>query len=233
VEEESPTSLLDVRRFHVVMRPEDSDVLRLLTIGRKTLPSEADGDRNHWGFVERVFRDPAELRDWLGGGTYETETRGERHLPAARPAGEGVYGLARRGRSSSLGYILELPEEPGEVQRAFRIEKRGQFVLAVKNPEAARPPGIGLDDEQKAEFPDELMERFAARKWIAADPPKFLDHEGAEIVLIGGRDDEVGDLATEEIGPDAEDVQSADVFGVLELERSDRTVRPLFEGSWE
>jgi len=233
VGEESPASLLDVRRFHVVMRPEDSEVLRLLTIGRKTLPGEADGDRNHWGFVERVFRDPDELREWLGGGTYETETRGERHLPAARPAGEGVYGLARRGRSSAMAYVLELPEEPGEVQRAFHIEKQGQFVLSVKNPEAARPPGIGLDEEQKAEFPDELRERFGARKWIAADPPEFLNYEGAEIVLIGGRNEEVGEFAEGALEPDSEDEQSADVFRELELERSDRTVRPLFEGTWE
>ncbi len=233
VEEESPRSLLDVRRFHVVLRPEDSDVLRLLTIGRKTLPGEADGDRNHWGFVERVLRDPADLRELLAGGTYETETRGERHLPAARPAGEGVYGLARRGRSSVLAYDLELPHEPGEVQHAFHIERQGRFILSVKNPEASRPPGIGLDEGQKAAFPDELMERFGARKWIAADPPDFLNYEGAEIVLIGGRDEETRMLADLELDPDPEDERSADVFRQLDLERTDRTVRPLFEGSWE
>ncbi len=233
VEEESPRSLLDVRRFHVVLRPEDSDVLRLLTIGRKTLPGEADGDRNHWGFVERVLRDPADLRELLAGGTYESETRGARDLPAARPAGEGVYGLVRRGRSSVLAYELELPHEPGEVQQAFHIERRGRFILSVKNPEAAGPPGIGLDEGQKAAFPDELMERFGARRWIAADPPAFLNYEGAEIVLIGGRDGETGDLADLELDPDPEDEQSADVFRELDLERSDCMVRPLFEGSWE
>ncbi len=105
--------------------------------------------------------------------------------------------------------------------------------MSVKNPEAARPAGIGLDDEQKAEFPDELMERFGARKWIAVDPPKFLDFEGAEIVLIGGREEAGGELAEFELEPDAEDERTADVFAGLELERSDRTVRPLFDGSWQ
>ena len=57
-------------------------------------------DRNHWGFVEKVFRNPEELRETLSGTTYETETRGERHLPEARPVGEGVYGLVRQGRSA-------------------------------------------------------------------------------------------------------------------------------------
>src|SRR5262249_22830651 len=98
-----------------------------------------------------------------------------------------------------LAYALELPQEIGDMQWAFAIEKQGHFVLAVKNPQASRPPGIGLDDEQKAEFPDKLMERFGARKWIAADPPEFLNYEGAEIVLIGGREEEVGRLAEDDL----------------------------------
>src|SRR5262249_6144910 len=50
VEQDAPSRLLDVRRFHVVLRPEGRNVLRLITIGRKTLPTSDDGDRNHWGF---------------------------------------------------------------------------------------------------------------------------------------------------------------------------------------
>jgi hypothetical protein len=119
------------------------------------------------------------------------------------------------------------------VQRAFHIEKQGRFVLSIKNPEAPRPAGIGLDEERKAEFPEELMGRFGARKWIAADPPQFLDDEGAEFVLIGGREEAAGDLAEFDLEPDGEDERSADIFAELHLERSDRTVRPLFEGSWE
>src|SRR5207248_619040 len=174
---------------------------------------------------------PEELREALSGGTYETETRGERHLPRARPAGEGVYALGRAGRSSVLAYALELPEQPGEVQRAFHIEREGRFVLAVKNPEAARPAGIGLDEDRRAEFPEELMARFGARKWVAADPPQFLDYEGAELVLIaGGEAGEIPDLG---LMPEPEDEDSAEVFKDLQLDRSDRTIRPLFEGSWQ
>ncbi|HEX8203354.1 MAG TPA: hypothetical protein VF590_22955 [Isosphaeraceae bacterium] len=231
VGETAPGGLLDVRRFHLVLRPEGKETLRLITIGRKTLPGQADGDRNHWGFVDRVFGAPEELRDALAGTTYETETRGERQLPEARPAGEGVYALARSGRNSVLAYVLELPEEPGVVQEAFHIGREGRFVLAIKNPEAARPPGIGLDDDRKADFPDELRERFGARKWLAADPPEFLDYEGAELVLIGGRDADA-DLGIE-LEPQPEDEQSAEVFEDLHLERSERTVKPLFEGTWE
>jgi len=80
LDETSPGGILDVRRFHVVLRPEGGDVLRMITVGRKTLPEtggEGDG-QNHWGFVDRVFRSPDDLREALSGATYETDTVGER-----------------------------------------------------------------------------------------------------------------------------------------------------------
>ena len=83
-----------------------------------------------------------------------------------------------------------------------------------------------------AEFPEELMERFGARKWIAADPPEFLDYEGAELVLIGG-DDSPGQDPSLGLEPEAEDEQSAEIFEVLKIDRSDRAAKPLFEGVWE
>jgi hypothetical protein len=232
VDDNAPGGLLDVRRFHVVLRPEGGETLRLITIGRKKLPEAADGGRSHWGFVERVFRDPEELREALSAATYETETLGERHLPEARPAGEGVYVLARTGRSTVLAYALELPGQPGEVQKAFNIAPEGRFVLAIKNPEAGSPEGLGLDSGRRADFPEELKERFGDRRWVAADPPAFLDHEGAELVLIGGRDEAGADLGID-LEPEPEDEDSATIFKDLHFERSDRTIKPLFEGTWE
>src|SRR4051794_20197322 len=136
--EASPEGLLDVRRFHIVLRPEGKETLRLLTIGRKKLPG-ADEEGRHWGFVAKVFSGPEGLREELGGTTVESETQGERPVPPARPAGEGVYALVRHGNRSTLAYALELPEEPGEVQQAFNIAPEGRFVLSIKNPQAARP----------------------------------------------------------------------------------------------
>jgi hypothetical protein len=231
VDQEAPQHLLEVSRFHMILRPESGDVLRLITIGRKTLPDMSQGDQNHWGFVQSVFRSADELREALGEGRYQTETQGERHVPAARPAGEGVYALFRQGRNSIFAYALELPAEPGEVQDAFGIAKQGQFVLAVKNPDAPRPAGIGLNENQQAEYPAELKARFGARKWIAADPPDFLDYEGTEFVLIAGRDQLPVDLEIE-LDREDEDEESAEVFRDLNLEKSERTIRPLFEGDW-
>src|SRR4051812_46552475 len=78
VDETSPSGLLDVRRFHLVLRPEGKETLRLVTVGRKKLPEATDEGRSHWAFVDRVFRTPDELREALSGATYETETLGER-----------------------------------------------------------------------------------------------------------------------------------------------------------
>jgi len=234
LDETSPGGILDVRRFHVVLRPEGGDVLRMITVGRKTLPEtggEGDG-QNHWGFVDRIFRSPDDLREALSGATYETDTVGERELPPARPAGEGVYALVRHGRGTVLAYALELPEEPGEVQRAFHIEAEGRYVLSIKNPEVGSPSGIGLDGDRKVDFPEPLRERFGDRRWLPADPPEFLDHEGAEFVLIGGRVEADADLGID-LEPQPEDEKSAEVFKDLHLEKSERTIKPLFEGTWE
>ncbi|MDG3007614.1 hypothetical protein [Paludisphaera mucosa] len=232
VDEAAPQGLVDVRRFHVVLRPEGGDGLRLITVGRKTLPEAADEGRSHWAFVDRIFDAPDALREALAGSTYETETVGERTLPEARPAGEGSYALVRHGRSTILAYALAVPEEPGEVQRAFHIEREGRFALAVKNPEAGSPAGVGLEEDRRVEFPEELQNRFGSRRWSPVDPPAFLDHEGAELVLIGGRE------AAEDLGVDLEldaeprDEDDAEVFRELHLDKSDRTIRPLFEGDW-
>jgi hypothetical protein len=51
-------------------------------------------------------------------------------------------------------------------------------------------------------------------------------------VLIGGRDDLGDDLGIElEAHPTVED--TAAIFRDLHLEKSDQTIKPLFEGVWD
>ncbi len=231
VDDESPKDLVDIRRFHLVLRPEAGDMIRLITIGRKTLPNAGPSGGNHWAFVDRVFQDPERLKEALGGTTYDTKTSGERHLPEARPAGEGVYALVRHGRDSVLAYALELPEELGEVQDAFGIERQGRFIVSIKNPGVESPAGLGLEPEQQGKLPEELQSQFGARRWHPADPPEMLNHPGIEMILIGGRIDPDADLGIE-LDPQPEDETRAEVFRDLHLDRSDRVIRPLFEGKW-
>lgn len=231
VDDESPHNIVDVRRFHLVLRPVGGEIIRLITIGKKTLPNSGATGGNHWAFVDRIFQDSEELKEALGGTTYETETTGERHLPEARPAGEGVYALVRHGRDSVLTYALELPEELGEVQEAFGIERTGRFILSIKNPGVASPSGLGLEPDQQGHLPEELQSLFGSRRWHPADPPALLDHQGIELILIGGRIEPDADLGIE-LEPQPEDEEQAEIFRDLHLDRSDRTYRPLFEGKW-
>jgi hypothetical protein len=224
----APGGLLDVRRFYMVLHPQGQERFRLIAIGKKKLPGPDPGEERHWGFVDGVFGTPDELRKAAAGLPGTMSMPGENILPA----GEGMYALLLHGNHTHLAYVLELPQALGEVQEAFNIKPEARFVIAVKNPDATSPPGVGLEFDRQAEFPPELKERFANRRWVPVDPPQFLDHEGAELVLIGGRDDLGADLGIE-LQAHPADEDTAEVFRELHLEKSERTIKPLFEGVWE
>jgi hypothetical protein len=228
MERYEPGSLLDIRRFYVVLHPQGQERFRLIAIGKKKLPGFADGDQRHWGFVDGVFHTPEELRHAAAGIPALVGSKGEN----LRPAGEGVYALVLHGNHTHLAYVLELPLILGEVQDAFNIKPEGRFVLAVKNPEAISPPGVGLEVDRQPDFPEELRTRFGDRRWVSVDPPDFLDYEGTELVLVGGRDDLGEDLGVD-LEAHPKDEETAEIFKDLHLEKSERTIRPLFEGVWE
>jgi hypothetical protein len=173
-----------------------------------------------WGFVDMVRKSPKSIRDALSEDTYRTKTRGEREIPAARPAGEGVYRiLMHGGNHTHLVYALELPKKPGEVQQALEIEPEMSYILNIANPERSKPQAAGLSEKRQAHFPKHLMERFRGRKFSEADPPEFLDKEGAEIVLIAASEDISEELGIE-LKTENESAASAEIFKDLRLDRS-------------
>ncbi|HEX7182627.1 MAG TPA: hypothetical protein VF756_12355 [Thermoanaerobaculia bacterium] len=223
----SPQGLVDVQRFHLILSPEGKDLFRVLTVGKKRLPEPTDSGQRFWGFVERVCKDAEAVQDELEEGVAGD---GMTRLPA-RPAGEGVYAIARHGNHTHLLYALELPEEPDEVQRELHIDKEGSYLLSVKNPQAASPPSVGLDEERKAEFPEELQERFGGRRFVAVDPPDFLDHQGAEVLLMGSADDPGEELGID-LDPERETEETSDLFNELKVARERHPVEPLLAGKW-
>jgi hypothetical protein len=228
LEDYAPAGLLDIRRFYMVLHPGGSERFRLIAIGKKRLPSSEDGNQRHWGFVDGVFRSPEELKRAATGLSGSMESGAS----IVRPAGEGVYALILHGNHTHLAYVLELPPAPGEVQQAFNIKQEDRFVVAVKNPRAASPPGVGLELDRQPDFPAALASRFQDRRWQPVDPPVFMDYEGAELVLIGGRDD-LGDDLGIDLEAHPTDDETALVFRDLHLEKSERTIKPLFEGVWD
>ncbi|KZV40140.1 hypothetical protein F511_24625 [Dorcoceras hygrometricum] len=106
-------------------------LLRLIVMGRKTLPDPSKKSMPYWGFVEMVTTKIEDLKAALQGGEYDTETRGRRHKPDAKAAGAGVYRILRHKTHTHLVYKLEQTEEEKE---AFNIVPEASFFLRIKNP---------------------------------------------------------------------------------------------------
>ncbi|MFP4348723.1 MAG: hypothetical protein ACOC0H_00255 [Thermodesulfobacteriota bacterium] len=233
VEEEDPEGKSDVQRFYMVLNPEDpKERFRLAIIGRKKLPKpERAGKARDWGFVDMVRKDPKSIREALSEENYRTKTRGERHNPAARPCGEGVYRILRHEDHTHLVYLLELPKSEDAVQDELGIEEEASYIISVKNPERGGPRAAGLKEERQAEYPKTLQEIFRDRKFADADPPDFLNHEGTEFLLIGASGDPKEELGIT-LNAEKESKHSADVFKQMGIDKSERPVKPLFEGEW-
>lgn len=229
VEEEEPSDLGDVQRFYIVLRPQGGK-LRLLVMGRKRLPDVEQHERN-WGFVDMVTDSAAKLEQPLREADYETKTRGKRHLPAVRPAGEGVYAVTLENGQMHLAYSLELPERPKGVQQAFKIAPEASYALSIKNPEAGQPRAAGLSQQDKADYPQKLQEEFRDRRFAREDV-RLLDYEGAEFILVGARRDpeKAYGIALES---EKEDYEHADIINRLRMVKSRHPVTPLLEGTWE
>jgi hypothetical protein len=228
----------DVQRLFAVLRPDDNDLYRLIVIGQKQLPdihAPQGRARRNWAFVDRVTRRPEDLHEAFARHTYETKTRGERLQPGARPAGEGVYAIVAHGEGGSrhthLAYALELPRRTGEVQEELNLPEQGSYVVTVKNPDVDSPRSVGLRRDRKAELPERLRERFRGRRFAELDPPDFLDHEGAELVLVGAREDPSEELGVA-LDPEEETRRSADLCKDLRMDCGNRRARPLFAGEW-
>lgn len=232
VQEEEAYGLDDVQRFQIVLSPRGGRRYRLITIGRKRMPEVRDGRAGErvWGFVDKVGRRPSQVEDLLDRHQYETATRGERVLSAARPAGQGVYAIVRHGTHTHLAYVLEFPKEPGQVQSDLDIEKKGSYIVTVRNPDAPAPPQAGLVGGQKAALPEKLRRRFRGRRFAELEPD-FLDHEGTELVFIGAKTSPEEELGIT-LAPEDERENEAAIFRDLELERDQHPLEPLFEGEW-
>ena len=219
----------DVENFYIVLKPHGGR-FRLINIGRKRLP-DIEGHERNWGFVEMVADSGKEIEEELQRDTYQTKTRGERVRPAARPAGEGVYALVRKGNKLHLVWALELPKKPGPVQKAFNIPQQASLAISIANPEKrGGTRAAQLREEQQPDYPKQLQEEFRGRKFATEDP-RLLDFEGAEIVFIGARTDPE-EAYHIDLQPEEESEDSADIFSQLRFAKSRHPVEPLLRGEW-
>lgn len=196
VERWQPEDTADVQRLLLVLCPERRARYRVIAIGRRQVPRGGTHER-FWGWVDLVLDSPSDLRAALAAHTYETRTRGVRHLPAARRAGGGRYELSWHGGHAHLRYELTSIEADDPVVDDLRPEPRADCILTVANPDPAAwglvempPLQFDLFDETEihvtipAPFPPTLQARFGDRRFVPLDDIRFLDHPGAELVFI-------------------------------------------------
>nr|MBS0020314.1 hypothetical protein [Gammaproteobacteria bacterium] len=143
-----------------------------------------------------------------------------------------MHSVGRHGDHTHLAYALELPAEPGAVQRTLHIEEQASYVLSIKNPERTSAGHAGVGEKRRVRFPKHLQERFRERRFIPADPPDFLDHEGAEVLFIGAADDIPKQLGLS-LEPQHETESTAEIFRELRMVKSRHPVKPLLEGQWD
>jgi hypothetical protein len=217
----------DVQRLFFVLHVGGKCRMRDIIVGTKRLP---DPDRHEriWAFVARVSDDTADIQAELRQRTYQTRTRGERHQPGARPAGEGRYAIVDHGGHSHLAYVLELPRELGEAQQTLGIKSEASYIVAVRNPDAPAPPGMGSPG-RRPELPEPLRDRFHGRRFVPLDTPEWLDHEGVELVMIGAARDPARELGID-LDPRTEEAHDADLFRTLRLQPSELPLEPLSRG---
>lgn len=161
---QEPHSFGDVARSLFVMRPtprgaklEDGpigsdDNCRLLILPKKRFPTS--GSEREMGFVAKAKVSMQTLREtFIAEERYETQTRGGRTTPEAKPYAEGVYAITRTTRASHLAYILTIPSEVSDIQQDFGLYNRGSFIIQSKNPKYPGPSYARLPKDP--EYPKE------------------------------------------------------------------------------
>ncbi|MDX1537450.1 DUF2795 domain-containing protein [Arsukibacterium sp.] len=188
IDSKQVNSIDDVQRFHLVMVPDNDDKARLFVVGKKRLPEISDGSskstQREW-MLNYLTASPQQIGKELGPLEYQTSTEGEREQGEAIPAGAGRYLMFEHHDSTRLAYRLYQPDKPGKAQQELGILAEASFVISVRNPEIDVP---GFPDE-KPDYPQQLKDKFADKRWIDISDTRLLDYENAQLLLIGAHDD--------------------------------------------
>ncbi|MDF2695005.1 MAG: hypothetical protein K0S65_3388 [Labilithrix sp.] len=186
VEVETPRSLEDVQRFSFTLAPRNRGEVRRVSVGKKRLPDTRVHERR-WAYVDRVGSAAHVVSD-LGPRRYTTKSRGVRNQAGVIEIARGTYAITSHRDHAHLMYELDA-DSSGYVTllRQLCIVPRASYIAAVFNPEAK----WRVRDREEPDVPfsepvdDGLMDKHDKRRFTPLDPV-FLDHEGTELVLIGG-----------------------------------------------
>jgi hypothetical protein len=230
---ESVNGIDDVQKLCLLLSPhESSKMKRIINIENKKMP-DMKVHHKYWGIVDAVSDDLNELvNKYLGEKANQTEPS---HQQQGRLFASGLYAIVKHHRHTHLAYLLELPEELSEVQKAFNLEKEGSMLVCVKNPDFPKTM-LG----EKPSLPESLKEYFEDKKWMAIDrEAKLLEIKNVELLLIGICPDVKG-FGT--VGEELEHIEMEEmkklephnkVFEQLKLDKEHHKVDPIMTGKWE
>jgi hypothetical protein len=250
-------SIDDVRRFYMVLCPEDEQKIidntnndtnikkkklyRLFIIGKKSLPeirkTEARSSERFWAQVGGIFYDSKKLGEDL---TSEEFRKGD----VARPVGEGKYAIIEHQNHTELAFILEMPQEIGEAQKELGIQKEATYIITVINPNKPVPEGYSTAEAERPKYPKDIENYLnnIQDKFISLSQNlNLINYQNAQVVLIGARagkdiiKQEIGlDIETEDEREDKENISlSADIFTKLKIRKEQVPIKPIIEGKFQ
>jgi hypothetical protein len=237
-EAEEVSDVQDVQHFYMVTAPEGGRY-RLFVVGQKQLPGIEKGGRStapeqrSWARNVLTTSNPDDVREALllttGHGAKKAGAGDMRRAPAAAPAGEGKYCIARYcGGHTELAYVLEMPELPGPTQRELEIKKEAGYIIAVKNPDVAGTQDF--EQSGKPRYPAELVKKFGGRHLIDAEP-ELLDYENTQVLLVGARERGVQEELGISLVDESEAESIAKLFSELKLRKKEKPAMPLEKGN--
>src|SRR6266508_936927 len=176
------SSSKEMQRFFLVLQPQNQNKYQLLIVGKKQLPTTEKN--NYFLFLEAIKNNKEELLSALSEKQYSTKTKGERTLPVSHCLGAGKYLLVVHNDHTHFIYQLTNPSQVKEIQKEFNLQKEDDYLISIKNPQVATPPGVGLAEKQKVKFPASLQNKFANYSFIPLTTSEFLNYKGTEFLLI-------------------------------------------------
>ncbi|MFW5704745.1 MAG: DUF2795 domain-containing protein [Nanoarchaeota archaeon] len=221
---ERPESVNDLRRMHIVIVPDNNETKRVYMVGKKRMPIITKGkqtsQRREWALNVLSNKNPTEIKEELGPIEYQTKTRGKRHEPTSIPAAEGRYQIFDHDGHTELAYKIQNPEKESKALKELQIHKEASYIISVKNPDIK----IRGFNQKNPNYPKELKNKFAGKRWINIDDPHFLDYENTQLLLIGARDN-LNDLDLKIKG-------KANLFKNLKLEKKNWPTETLETGKF-
>lgn len=198
--------LSDVHRFDFTIAPRNRSIVRRITVGKRRLPDERIRE-TQWATVDRIGSDE-DVVSSAGTEGYRTMIRGVRYQTQAVELARGAYAITAHRDHVHLLYELESSDGTmrSSLLRQLRVTRRASYIAAVYLVAALRVAtgssggrergregrSRSVEDEDPpsgAPSPsDELLADRYDKRHFAPLEPAFLDHEGAQLILIGGAD---------------------------------------------